>query len=544
MPDSKTNVLILGGGFAGVYTAVYLDKALRREERDQIKVTLVNKENYIVFQPLLPEVISGTIETLHVISPIRRLAPHAHLHTREIEEIDLPNKTVRLAPGFRPKPLLLHYDHLVIGLGTLLDYSKVPGMQEHAIPFKYLGDALRLRNQLVHVLEEADIETDFEERRKLLTFVVAGGGFSGVECIAELNDFVRDAARAYRQIQPGDPRVVLLQSGERILPEMEERLAHYAHRILERRAIEIRLNTRLKGVTANEAIIQEKGASQPESIPCRTTVVTVPTGPHPLVTKLPCELEGGRIRVSPFLDLPNWPGVWALGDCAAVPQPDGIISPPTAQHALRQAKTCARNILASIRGQEMIPFDFTGLGKLGSIGRRSAVAEVMGVQFSGLLAWLLWRGVYLSKFPGLDRKMRVLTDWLLDIFLPKDITQVRIFQSEAVAQEHFESGEVVFDQGDYGDKIYFIVRGEVEIIKDGARVATLRAGDVFGEIALVSDSPRTASVRAKSPLDVVTVSRGAFKKLLAHLPGVKGTMEQIMRQHLGREIDLGEEIQE
>lgn len=544
MPNDPTNVLILGGGFAGVYTAMYLDKALRREEREQIKITLVNQENYIVFQPLLPEVISGTIEILHVISPIRRLAPRAHLHNREIEVIDLPNRTVRLAPGFRPKPVYLHYDHLVIGLGMLLDYSKVPGMQEHAIPFKYLGDALRLRNHLVHILEEADIETDAEEKKKLLTFVVAGGGFSGVECIAELNDLIRDAAQAYHTIRPDDLRVILLQSGERILPEMEAGLARFAHEILERRAIEIRLNTRLKAVTANEAIVQAKGANQPESIPTRTVVVTVPAGPHPLVTKLPCELQAGRIRVNPFLDAPNWPGVWALGDCAAVPQPDGIISPPTAQHALRQAKTCAHNILASIRGQELKPFTFTGLGKLGSLGRHSAIAEVMGVKLSGWPAWLLWRGVYLSKFPGFDRKIRVLTDWLLDIFLPKDITQVRIFQSEAVAQEHFEPGEVVFDQGDYGDKIYFIVKGEVEIIKDGAPVATLRAGDVFGEIALVSDRPRTASVRAKSPLDVVTVSRGAFKKLLAHLPGVKGTMEQIMSQHLGRQIDLREEIQE
>lgn len=542
MPENTTHVLILGGGFAGVYTAMYLGKALRREERERIKVSLVNRENYIVFQPLLPEVISGTIETLHVISPIRRLAPHAHLHTREIEEIDLSTKTVRLAPGFRPKPLLLHYDHLVISLGTLLDYTKVPGMQEHAIPFKYLGDALRLRNHLVHVLEEADIEPDPEERRKLLTFVVAGGGFSGVECVAELNDFVGTAARAYRQIRPNEPRVVLLQSGERILPEMEARLAQYAHRVLERRGIEIRLNTRLQAVTANEAIIQEKGVHQPEAIACRTTVVTVPAGPHPLITQLPCSLEGGRIRVSPCLEVPQWPGVWALGDCAAVPQPDGLISPPTAQHALRQAQTCAHNILAAIRGQPMKPFDFTGLGKLGSLGRRSAVAEVLGIQLSGFLAWLLWRGVYLSKFPGLDRKLRVATDWLLDLLLPKDITQVRIFQPEAVAQEHFESGEVVFDQGDYGDKIYFIVKGEADIIKDGTPVATLRAGDVFGEIALVSDCPRTASVRARTSLDVVTVSRRAFKKLLAHLPGVKTTMEDIMSRHLGREINLGEDI--
>jgi NADH dehydrogenase len=544
MSNQKTNVLILGGGFAGVYSAMYLERALHPDERARIKITLVNQENYIVFQPLLPEVISGTIEILHVISPIRRLARQVHLHTREIEEIDLRSKTVRLAPGFRPKSLTLAFDHLVIALGTRLDYSKVPGMQEHAIAFKDLGDALRLRNRLVHVLEEAEIEADPQEKRKLLTFVVAGGGFSGVECIAELNDFIRGAARAFHYIRPDDLRVILLQSGDRILPEMEAGLARFAHQILAQRGVEIRLNTRLKAVTANGAIIQAKSANQPELIPTRTTVVTVPAGPHPLVMRLPCELKGGRIGVTEFLEVPGWSGVWALGDCAAVPQPDGIISPPTAQHALRQSKICARNIVATIRGQAKKPFTFTGLGKLGSLGRHSAVAEVMGVKMSGLPAWMLWRGIYLSKLPGFDRKIRVLTDWLLDIFLPKDITQVRIFRGDAVAQEHFEPGEVVFEQRDYGDKIYFIVKGEVDVIKDGTAVASLSAGDVFGEIALISDSPRNATLLATTPLDVVTVSRGAFNKLLAHLPGVKGTMEEITSRHLDRRVDLLEDITE
>lgn len=533
MPQATTNVVILGGGFAGVYTAMYLSRALTADERRRIKISLVNKENYIVFQPLLPEVISGAIEMLHVISPIRRLAAHVQLHTREVEAIDLEQRTVRVAPGFRPKPLTLAFDHLVIGLGTRLDAAKVPGMQEHAIPFKYLGDALRLRNHLVHVLEEAAIETDQHEREKLLTFVVAGGGFSGIECMAELNDFVREAIKHYPTIQPHELRMIVLQSGERILPEMVERLAHFAHRLLTARGIEIRLKTRLHAVTAEAAIIQNQLTHQRETIPTRTVVATVPTGPHPLLEQLPCQRQAGRLCVTEFLNVPDWPGVWALGDCAAVPQPDGILSPPTAQHALRQAQTCAANLLAEIRGGVKRPFAFTGLGKLGSLGRRSAVAELLGVKLSGLPAWLIWRAVYLAKLPGFDRKIRVLMDWLLDTILPRDITQVRIFQPDAVVQEHFEAGEVIFDQGDFGDKIYFIVRGQVEIIKDNEVIARLGEGDVFGEIALVSDTARTARVRATMPLDVVTVSRSAFKKLLAHLPGLSSTMNEIMRQHLG-----------
>lgn len=538
MTDHTVDVLILGGGFAGAYTAMYLEKKMSRGERRRIKVALVNQDNYFVFQPLLPEVISGSIEILHAINPIRRLAPRTQLYTREVEDIDLKNKTVRLAPGFRPKPLTLHYDHLVIALGTVIDFSKVPGSREHAIPFKYLGDALLLRNHTVRVLEEADNETDADQKRKLLTFVVAGGGFSGVECTAELNDFVRSAARVYQNIKPGDFRVVLLQSAERILPEMVEGLAQFAHRLLGQRGVEIRLNTRLKAVTADEAVIEDKLTKRVEIIPTKTTVTTVPASPHPLVARLPCKLDGGRITVNGFLEVPDWPCVWALGDCALNPQK----SPPTAQHALRQAKVCAQNILAVMRTTPKKPFSFAGLGKLGSLGHRSAVADLFGVKISGILAWFLWRTVYFSKFPGWDRKVRIGLDWFLDLIFPKDITQIRIFPAEAVAQEHFEAGDVIFDQGDFGDKVYFIARGEVEIIKDGSCVAVSRDGDVFGEIALISDTPRTAAVRAKTAVDVIVVSRTAFKKILAHVPGVQQTMEEVMGQHLGRRVDLTEEI--
>ena len=540
--ENRHRIVILGGGFAGVYTAMYLEKMMRRAERERIEVKLVNQENYIVFQPLLPEVISGTIETLHVISPIRRLAKRAHLHTRELEAIDLENRTVRLAPKYRPKPTELEYDHLVVGLGTRLNDAIVPGMREHAIPFKYLGDALRLRNEIVGNLEEADNEPDPIEKQKLLTFVVAGGGFSGVECIAELNDFLRRAVPAYAHIDANEPRFVLLQSAARILPELGEDLAGYAQRILERRGIEIRLNTRMKAVTADGALVQNKQSDEQEILPARTVVATVPSAPHALVSNLPCELDRGRVKVNEFLEVPGWPGVWAVGDCAAVPQPDGITSPPTAQHALRQAKACAQNILATIRNEPRKPFAFTGLGKLASLGRRSAVAEILGVKMSGFLAWILWRTVYLSKFPGLDRKIRIGADWAMDIFLPRDITQVRIFRSESVVQEHFHTGDWVFHEGDFGDKIYVIVDGEVEIVKDDEPIATLKAGDVFGEIALISDSPRTAGAQAKMPVDVIAVSREAFKTLVAHLPGVKTTMDELMRQHGVDAIDLQAEV--
>ncbi|MGC2579667.1 MAG: FAD-dependent oxidoreductase, partial [Terrimicrobiaceae bacterium] len=229
---TKKRILILGGGFGGVYVAVHLGKMLSPRELEETEIALVNRENYIVFQPLLPEVISGSVELNHVIAPIRRMAPRARIYTRDIESIDLSARTVMLSPGVRPTTLTLGYDHLVIALGTRLDHSKIPGMREHASPFRYLGDALYLRNQLVRMLEEAEAENDPECRRRLLTFVVAGGGFSGVECIAEMNDFLREAVSAYHNATESDLRLILLQRGDRILPEVTPSLAAFAHKLL------------------------------------------------------------------------------------------------------------------------------------------------------------------------------------------------------------------------------------------------------------------------------------------------------------------------
>ena len=543
MSTEKTRILILGGGFAGVYTARYLESMMTRAEREQIDIAIVSLENYIVFQPFLPEVISGTIETLHCITPIRRLTKFTHLHTRTIEDIDLENKTVRLSPEYLPKPKFVKFDHLVLAMGTQLNYDVVPGMREHAIPFKYLGDALRLRNEAAGVLEEADNEEDPEEKKRLLTFVVAGGGFSGVECVAELNDFLHKSCRDYPNVDRSETRTILLQSGKRILPELGKDLAEYAQEILGKRGVEIRLNTRLKGVTADGAIAVDRETDEIDIIHARTVVATVPAAANPLIEGLPFSNERGRIPVTEFMNVEGEDGIWAMGDCATVPQRDGINSPPTAQHALRQAKICATNILATIRNKPMKPFLFTGLGKLASLGQQSAVAEVFGVKISGILAWVLWRTIYLMKFPGWERKIRIGIDWALDLFLPRDITQVRIFQPESVIQEHFHTGETIFENGDFGDKIYVIVNGTAEVIV-GEKVKEIGPEYVFGERALVSGEARSATVKATSPLDVISVSRQAFKQLVAHFPGIKEAMQEIIAQHDGNKVDLTKDVVE
>ena len=521
-----TRILILGGGFGGVYTALTLEKLLG--DTTDVEIALVSRENYIVFQPMLPEVISGSIGLVDTITPIRRLCPRTNLYTRAVETIDLENRRITTAAGFGSRTYSLTFDHLVIALGNVTSFAGQPGLTEHALPFKYLGDALAVRNRIIHVLEEADIEPDPDVRRALLTFVVAGGGFSGVEAVAEMNDFVRAAAKSFRNLDPREIRVVLLHSSPLILPELPASLARFAQRLLARRGVELRPDTRLGGATA-EAALLEGG----ERIATRTLVSTVPSAPNPLVAMLPVPKERGRIVVDAHLEVHGHPGVWALGDCAWVMDAKtGAPCPPTAQHATRQAGRLARNIVATLRGQARQPFSFKALGKMGSLGHRSAVAEIMGVKLSGVVAWWIWRTVYLMKLPGLDRKIRVATDWTLDLILPPDIVQLKTSPGMTVRREHFEAGTTIFREGDRGDWLYVIVNGEVEVSRGAVSLSRLGPGECFGEIALVREGPRNATVTSLSSVDVIAVDREAFGTLFGYLPPLRGFVESLIRERL------------
>ncbi len=527
-------ILILGGGFGGVYTALTLGKLLKAElDRGLVELGLVNRDNYIVFQPMLPEVISGSIGIIDTITPIRRLCPRTNLYTRMIEGIDLKRRRVTAAAGFGSQQLYMEYDHLVIALGNVTSFAGQPGLAEHALPFKYLGDALALRNHAIHVLEEADIERDPEIRRSLLTFVVAGGGFSGVEAVAELNDFVRAAAKSFRNVMPEEIKVILLHAGPLILPELPESLAGFAQRLLMKRGVEIRLNTRLYGATGDAALL-EGGAR----IATRTLVSTVPSGPNPLVAMLPCRKERGRMVTDAHLELPDDAGVWAVGDCALIiDSQTGQPSPPTAQHAIREARCVADNIVASLRETPKRTFAFKALGKMGALGHRSAVAEVFGVKLSGLLAWWLWRTIYLMKLPGLDRKIRVAVDWTLDLLLPGDIVQLRTERSVGIRREHFEAGEVIFQEGGHGEWLYVIVDGLVDVVKQvaGQGEAPLRRlgpGDCFGEIALLGDHIRTATTRSVTAANLLAVDRDAFHALFSTLPPLRDFFERLIEERM------------
>ena len=542
MPEqNQTRVLILGGGFAGVYTALTLEKY--RKKIPHLEIGLVSKENYLVFQPMLTEIISGSIGIVDTITPIQRLCPHTTLYQREVESIDLANKTVTMSSGFRPRPYRLEYDHLVLALGNVTSLSGLPGLLEYALPFKYLGDALILRNRILHALAEADIEQDFELRRALLTFVVAGGGFSGVEAVAEMNDFVRNCARNFQHIDRKDLKIILLHGRDLILPELPQSLARFAQQLLIRRGVEIRLGARLAGATAESALLKNG-----EKIPCKTLVSTVPAAPNPVIAALPCKKDHGRIIANEYLEVPGYPGVWAAGDCACIIDHETKEPcPPTAQHAIREARRLAKNLAASLTNELREPFHFKALGKLAALGHRSAVAEVFNFKVSGLLAWFLWRGIYLMKLPSLERKIRVAMDWALDLLLPADIVQLRTEQPTGFGREHFEAGETIFRQGDRGDRLYIVIDGEVLIVRSDADgpervLAKLKAGDCFGEMAIVADALRMATAKTASAANLMTVDRDAFQALFRHLPPLRGLFEQWIKERLEQNAPPREEV--
>lgn len=528
MSERKIRIVVLGGGFAGVYAARELERAVGRG-RAELEIVLVSKQNYFTFQPMLAEVISGSIGLTDTVSALRELLPRTDVHVRDVESIDFARKVVTTSPGFRPHAHEIAYDHLVLALGCVTDFRGLPGLPEHALPFKNLADALLLRSRVIRALEEAAIEQDDPAlRRQLLTFVVAGGGFSGVEVAAELNDFVRRVARRYRGLDPREIRVVLVHSQDRLLPEVSEKLARFATRILAGRGVEIRLQTRLAAATGEEAVL-----AGGDRIPTRTLVSTVPSSPHPLIDALDLpKTKNGRIVVDRSLRVAGHEGIWALGDCAQVPAPDGGFAPPTAQHAIRQARTLARNVVASARGGPLGEFDFAGLGKMGSLGHRSAVAEIFGVNVSGFLAWWLWRTIYLMKLPGWGRRLKVATSWTLDLLLPPELVELELGGSMGVTQEHFEPGQVIFRQGDLGDRMYIVLCGEAEVVRrDGGadvRLATVGPGEYFGEMALLHRTTRGATVRCTEAMNALSLPKREFGVLAAHMPELRKSLDDVM----------------
>jgi NADH dehydrogenase len=421
-PEQK-HIVILGGGFAGMTTAQNLEEMFGPDR--SVSFTLVSETNALLFTPMLAEVAGSSLEPSHISTPLRTSLRRTQVIRGRVSELDLDGRRIQVAVeggGVRE----LFYDQVVFALGAVSNYLGLKNVQELAFDFKSLLDAIRIRNHVIDMFEQADRETDHGLRCERLTFVIAGGGFAGVELAGALNDFSRGILADYPNISAEDLQIILVHARDRILPELSESLGRYAQESMAMRGVTFRLNCRLNDCGPRRVILSDGEVS------ARTLVWTAGTAPNPLLRTLPLETDRrGAVVVENTMSVMGRPGVWAVGDCAALKDgKTGNPCPPTAQFALREARVLARNIRATLRGRALEPFHFDSLGALCVVGHHTACAELRvpfargkSIRFRGLFAWLLWRGIYLGKLPGLERKIRVLSDWVIELFFPRDIVQ-------------------------------------------------------------------------------------------------------------------------
>jgi len=396
----KPRVIIAGGGFAGLSAAMYLGKMLARGA--QAEVTLISRENFILFTPMLHEVASGDLYPGDIVNPVRRILHHVKFVQAEAESIDLSARRVRCIGGVAQIALEFEFDHLLLTLGSETNFFNLPGVSDWAVTMKSLSDAAMLRNRVLALLEEANLQSDSAARRRLLTFVTAGGGFAGAETTGAINDFVRETVLYYHNLNEELIRIVVIHPGDFLLPELGQELGDYAESKLRERKVDV-----IKGVRVASYDGTLVTLTDGNTIPASTLIWTAGVKPSPVIAPLPCEKERGRLLVSEYLAVTGIPGLWAAGDCAAVPVFDTEkFHPPTAQHGLREGLVAAKNIAAMVLDRPLKPFIFATLGQLATIGRRKGVAMLFGIKFSGFAAWVFWRTVYLMKLPRLPKKLR------------------------------------------------------------------------------------------------------------------------------------------
>ena len=501
-------IVIVGGGFGGVFVA----RRLANVRRDDIAVELINSENYFVFQPLLPEVASGTINAPDAVTPLRQLLPGVRVRMATVTGVDLERRRVHLLQGSHRKPQQVDYDEIVIAVGQQTNIEMVAGFAEHALCMRDLADAHELRNKIIRRLEHADITEDPLIKQRLLTFVVAGGGFSGVETIGEVIEMIRRTLRFYPNVAASDIRAVLVESGDRVLRELPARLGHYAERLLRKRGVEILTGRRVSEASQNAVFLDD--GTRIESC---LIVTTVGNGPRPFVTRLGINLQRGRIPVDETLRMKSADHAWALGDAAAVPLGDGF-APPTAQFATAEAKVLAKNLLAALDGKAATAFGFNPKGMLASIGNYKGVAQVFGIGFSGLIAWMAWRFLYIGMLPGFSTRLRVALNWMFDYVLPRSIVQIANQGRPATVVRRYKKGDVVFAPGQRLDGFYSVIEGRLESRLpagpgEAEQVRLLSAGDHWGERSLTKESLTRGSLTAVEDSRVLVLSAQDFLRL-------------------------------
>jgi NADH dehydrogenase len=515
----KKKVLVLGGGFGGVFAAKTLDKL----GRGQIEVELVNNNNYFVFQPLLPEVAASSINSADAVVPLRQLMSKVQVRQARIMGIDFAKKTATVMQGARMTPVDLEYDEVVLALGTGVDLERIPGMADHALTMKDLTDAQILRTHVIGCLETADVTSDPEVKQQLLTFIVVGAGFSGVETVAEMRELIRRALPYYHNIKPDEIRVHLIEFAPRILPTFPADLAEYATKQLGKQGIEVLTSVGTKSATSTGVELTDDRIIQASTI-----VATIGNGPHPLVSLLGLDMQWGRIKTDRFMRVPGQDNVWALGDAALIPLVDNPTEDPadfatqTAQFAVREGDQLARNIAAKLNDKELTQFEYKSKGSLASLGMSKAVADVYGMKLSGTFAWLLWRGFYLSFLPGFSAKFRVGVNWLLNSIMPPNLVQLRM-PPPATRYIHFWKGDKVFEPGMLIDGFYTVISGSFKLTIDNLDTdehfeKVFGPGEHFGERVLVRSELRTGLVQALEDGLLLFIAQKDFTRFARAFP--------------------------
>ena len=513
------SILILGGGFAGLYAARNIQRLMGKT----VDIEIVNRENYFVFQPLLPEVAGGAISAVNAVSPLRFLTHDISMRKAEIDSIDPTAQTVTVFQGVQRRPTVLSYDHLIIALGSGSDLSRMPGLNEHAFTMKTLSDARRLRAHVIERLEHADITRLPEVKKGALTFTVIGGGFSGIETVGEIKELIDRSLCYYPNIQSSEIRVVVLEFADRILNEMSESLAGYAQKNLIERGIEIQLGVGVAKCTGTQLVTTTN-----EIIDTRTIVATIGNAPPSAVLKMPLAFQHGRILVGRDFRVQGYQNIWSIGDCALIPMKENAshrddFAPPTAQFAVREAKQIASNIKAAVSDQPLKAFKYISKGSLASLGAGRGVAEVFGIKLTGRAAWLLWRFYYISFLPGMQTRISVLWNWLMDWFSSRSVVQINSEDEQSARYVLYRAGDRIYETGARADGFYTVISGSVQITgidkntgKETSRV--IEAGEHFGERLLLGATRRIATAVAMDDTKVLSLTRDQFLKLAEGLP--------------------------
>lgn len=500
---TKTRIVVIGGGFGGVFAA----RELMRLNRGQFEIELKNTTNYMVFQPLLPEVAAGVISAADAVVPLRAMLKGVKVRQAKVIDIDFSSRRIDLVQGAGRYDNQIDFDHVVVAIGQQVAVDRIPGVADHALTIKNLDDAFRLRNHVLNCLELADVTTRPELKRRYLSFVVVGGGFSGVETMGELEELVGRSLHYYPNVARDEILITLVEFGSRLLPDLPAKLAEYSTSKLENRGIDVRLNVGLKAVMSGDVELTDGSV-----LPASTVVATVGNGPSDLLLKLALPLVGGKIEVDRHLRVDGTPNVWALGDAARIPLDDEKLA-----FAVREARLVARNIAAVVAARPLAKFAYRSRGSLASLGVQKGVAELFGLKFTGFPAWLLWRGYYLSILPSFATKVRVATNWALGLILPRNTVQAQHDSPRGTRIVHYRRGETLFSTGMHYDGLYVLLEGRVSIEIDGTR-RDIDPGEYFGEQTMIAGIRARGVSRVEEDSRMLVLRREDFFALREALP--------------------------